>query len=344
MWLRGACAVLVLVGSTLFTGPASAASSCLALRVSSGRGLSTVERVRLPEMTTTTLGEVGYRLNALGYTARQDLAYAMSDSGRVITLDRQGRATDLGPPKRWGRHDLGHMTAGAVSGNVWYVKGYGVLYTIDVNPASPAYLRLTSALTLWPWDLAADVDDFDVDPADGRLYGVAEGNVVSIDPDTGAVRVVPGPVLPWSRAYGGVVLAPDGTLYVTANATSGRSRVYGVVRGVSYTLLASGPPVQDTDMAGCLTARPSPPPTTPPTVPPVPPPVTTPPPPPPSTVLPPPPTPPTVPPSPPPVTTPLPPPPVTTPPSPTPPSTTTTPPPAPPRPRPPAPPPPAPSA
>ena len=254
MLLRGACAALVLVGSTLFTAPAAAASSCVALRVTSGAGLSTVDRVQLPAMASTPLGQVGYRLNALGYSARRDLAYAMSDAGHVVTLDRRGRTTDLGPPRWWGRHDLGHMTAGAISGNVWYVKRYGVLYTIDV-PSS----RLTSALTLRPWSLAAAVDDFDLDPSDGKLYGVAGGDVVSIDPRTGWVRVVPGPRLPWSRAYGGVALS-GGDLYVTANATGGRSRTYRVVRGMSYTELSSGPAVQDTDMAGCLGARPVPPP------------------------------------------------------------------------------------
>src|SRR5207248_2050975 len=106
---------LVLAGSSLFTTPASAVSSCVALRVSSTGGPSTVERVQLPAMAVTRLGEVRYQLNALGYSAAQDLAYGMSATGHVVTLDRRGRASDLGPPMAWGRHDLAGTTAGAVT-------------------------------------------------------------------------------------------------------------------------------------------------------------------------------------------------------------------------------------
>lgn len=292
MLFRAACAALVLVGSTLFIAPASAASSCVALLVSSDGGPSTVERVQLPAMAVTPLGVVAYRLNALGYSAEQDLAYGMSDTGHVVTLDRRARATDLGPPRTAGRHDLTRVTAGAVSGNVWYIKSSGMLYTLDIDPAGPDYLRLESAVSLWPWRLAAAVDDFDVDPVDGGLYGVADGAVAKLDPTTGAVGVLPGARLPGSRAFGGVVISPDGALYVTANSTRGRSRTYRVERGGAYTQLSNGPAFEDTDLAGCLAARPVPPPpaTTPvstsPAPPPPPAPTTTPPPPPPATTTP----------------------------------------------------------
>src|SRR5439155_13429706 len=112
-------------------------------------------------------------------------------------------------------------TAGAIAGNRWYVRQDSDLYTVDIDPASPDYVRVVHRTALRPVSLAVGVDDFAYDPADGLLYGVSTtsrggGSVVTLDPASGKVAVVPGLGFPDGGAYGSVVLA-TGALYATAN-------------------------------------------------------------------------------------------------------------------------------
>ncbi|GAA5170499.1 DUF6923 family protein [Amycolatopsis dongchuanensis] len=277
-------------------GVAAAGASCVALRVRDFGGPSTVDRTEYPAVATTRLGPVPYRLNALGYLRSRDLAFGVTRDGRVVTVDRRGRTSDLGEPAGLA---LDGATAGTISGDVWYVKRGAVLSLVDIKPGK---LSARSRVVLSPATLAADVDDFVAGP-DGDLYGVAaEGAVVSIDPGSGVIQELPGTRLPRASAYGSVVRASDGSLYVTANNVLGRSREYRVVLSgrtvTSVTLLATGTALEGSDAAGCLAALPAPP-----APPPPPPPVVTPPPPPPPPVVTPPP-PPVVKPPPPPVVTP----------------------------------------
>ncbi|KAA9149071.1 hypothetical protein FPZ12_044045, partial [Amycolatopsis acidicola] len=219
-----------------------------------------MDRTEYPEVASTKLGRIPYQLNALGYARGQDLAYGMSSAGHVVSLDRRGTAKDLGPLHGSVRSDFSSATAGAVSGNLWYVKAGRVLYIVDIDPSGD-FLGVRQAITLGP--LAARVDDFDFDPAGGLLYGVASvafdgGVVVTIDPRSGVVRRLSWPALPFSPAYGAVVRSPDGALYVTANQNRGRSRVYRAT-STSVTELAAGLPATNTDAAGCLGALPLPP-------------------------------------------------------------------------------------
>ncbi|TVS99895.1 serine protease, partial [Amycolatopsis bartoniae] len=239
----------------------SAGQSCVAMRVRDDGGPSTVDRTEYPAVATTKLGRVPYRLNALGYLRSRDLAYGVTPDGHVVTIDRRGRTADLGEPD--GR-TLAGATAGTISGKVWYVKRGALLSLVDIEPGS---VSVRSSVVLRPALLAARVDDFVL--VDGLLYGVAsEGEVVTIDPDSGEVRTLPGKELPPASAYGSVVGGPDGALYTTANGVLGRSREYrvvvsgGAVTGVS--LLASGPAVSGSDAAGCLAPLPTPPPPPPP--------------------------------------------------------------------------------
>ncbi|HVV10325.1 DUF6923 family protein [Amycolatopsis sp.] len=306
--------LLLLVLTTLAPDAAAAGATCVALQVRSFSVRSSiVDRTEYPAVATTGLGRVPYQLNALGYARGQDLAYGMASNGDVVTLDRRGRATDLGPLHASARHDFSSVTAGAVSGNLWYVKSGDSLYTVDIQPGDDFLgVRRVTVLT----SLALLVDDFDSDPASGLLYGVASvplvgGVVVTIDARTGVVRRLPWPQLPFSTAYGAVVRAPDGTLYVTANQNRGRSRVYRVTSG-QVSELATGLPASNADAAGCLPPLPVPAPPPPPAPPAPPPPTIAPPPP---TTVAPPPAPPTA--TPPPPTAVPPPPPTATPPPPT---------------------------
>ncbi|WP_253773941.1 DUF6923 family protein [Goodfellowiella coeruleoviolacea] len=301
----GAALATIVLGPALTASSAPAAvqadAGCVIVQVQNKAPVktSTVVRVELPGGRTTPLGERGYHLNAIGYASGQDLVYGMADHYRgrpfwggahVVTIDRDGRMADLGPLRHTGAHPPPHAlptaVAGTIVGNQWYVRKGVELYTVDVDPHSPAYLGVARVTRLRPASLAGLVGDVDVDPADGLLYGVTNahdgsGEVVSIDPGTGAVRVVPGTRLPPSSTFGAVVVGPDRALYVTANLTGGHSRLYRVERGGagSVTRISSGPALVSSDAAGCLTTPAAPPEPEPPTsVPPSPPPPASPPP------------------------------------------------------------------
>jgi hypothetical protein len=320
---RAACAALI---AGLFVVPFPLAKAepagCAFFRVQTGprEGTSTLVRVTLPAGGTTTVAGLGYQVNAIGYARAQDLMYGIADRGRdrhdgahAVTIDRGGRVTDLGAI---GYGTPGHVpwgimldaTAGAVRGNRWYIKKYGSLYTVDLTPGSRSHLAIVDTKPMYPYPLANGLDDFDFDPADGLLYGVSRapdgaGTVDVVDPNTGAVRPVPGPRLPSSRAFGSVTVGWDRAWYVTANDVRGRSRLYRVTRQGAVTELSAGPALSSSDSTGCVSI-----PTPPPSPSPPPAPVSPPPPapaPPPAPMPPPPPAlpPPVVPPPPPPTTT-----------------------------------------
>ncbi|WP_184728640.1 DUF6923 family protein [Saccharopolyspora phatthalungensis] len=260
---------------------AGAAPGCTVLQVRSTvpGANSTLYRVMLPTAESTRLGQLDYRVNALGYAASQGLVYAMAERGRfglytegihVVTLGRSGEVRDLGPVRADQRgtpwHPANTATAGAIKGNRWYVQDGNQLYAVDVDPASRTYLSVLSRTAVqsshWPFAL----DDFDVDPVDGELYGVsmtfsAAAAIVRIDPDSGRVtKLVDAPGLPPST-YGSVVIGSDRALYVTANEVGG---LYRVERDGSVTKLAGVLPMSSSDAAGCLTqAAPMPRPPTP---------------------------------------------------------------------------------
>lgn len=284
----GLLAVVALIALTAsIPGAQAAGASCVAITVRDSGGPSTVSRTEFPADVSTPLGRIPYRLNALGYLKSQDLAYGLTDEGRVVTLDRRGRTSDLGFPDG---PRLAHMTAGVISGNTWYTGKRGLLSTVDIRPGR---LSVRGWVRLHPWPLAGRVDDFVFDPSDGMLYGVASlGLVVRIDPRSGVVVPVPGEPLPVATAYGSAALGPDGTLYVTADVAGGRSREFRVTRGGGWAELGTGPAAAETDEAGCLDplpVAPPPSPAPPPVPPPPPPPAGPPPPPPPSPAGPPPP-------------------------------------------------------
>lgn len=230
---------------------------------------STLVRLELPGGQATPVRELGRHVNAIGYARAQDLVYGLAerlpgrpvwDGPHVVTLDRAGQLTDLGPL----RHGAGNSpapvwpvpTAGTVAGNLWYLRTPGFLYAVDVDPARPGYLSVLRAVPLYPPGFAAWVHDIDADPVDGLLYGVSAaphgGVMVSIDPETGLVRPVPGPRLPASTAYGSVVIGPDRALYVTAHQAQGRSRLYRAGRDGTVREVAAGDPLAGSDAAGCL--------------------------------------------------------------------------------------------
>jgi hypothetical protein len=304
----GALAVAgVLLGASASLAPAANGQGgvCTVLQVQGTRagGSSSLSRVKLPAGSVTQVGSTGFWLNAMGYSSAQNLAYAVADGnahGRfhdgahVVALDRNGHTTDLGPVGRAGARRVTWSlvtgaTAGAIHGNKWYLRVNSTLFTVDIDPASDDYLRVTHITPLRLVSIAVGVDDFDYDPADGLLYGVSmswrgRGSVITIDPVSGAVHPVGVLHIPKGDSAGAVVIGGDGALYVTSNSVTsngvgGRSVLYRVARDQSgeVTEVSSGPRLSTSDAAGCLSES-APPPALPPPPPESPPPPSTPPP------------------------------------------------------------------
>jgi hypothetical protein len=269
---------------------------CEAILVRTGEhGIgTTLSGVTLPSGAERVLHAAPVELNALGYVSSQDLVYGIGDHGHLFRIDRSGGIKDLGYPQGVPRGDLALATAGAAMGGTLVVRLDDRLFTIDVAPSSRTYLSVTRVVRMRPE--ADGLDDFAVDPVDGLFYGVnathGRPSVVSIDPSSGAVRVVATPAgLPThGSSYGAAVIDSSRTLYVLDNDDSHRSRLFAIPRGGPAREVSSAPAVGSSDAAGCL-GMPTPPP------PPPPPPRSTtpapPPPPQPTTTTPPPPPPPT---------------------------------------------------
>ena len=271
----------VLLGASASIAPAAngQGGSCAVVQAQNTRAdrPSALSRVELPGGATTSLGTPGFWLNAMGYSSAQNLVYAVADGSgtkaflagaHVVAIDRDGNTTDLGPVRRAG---AGHVpwsvvtgaTAGAIHGNTWYIRKNSTLYTVDITPGE-SFLTVLKLTPLRLVSLATGVDDFDYDPADGLLYGVSmssrgSGSVVTINPSSGKVDVVPNLQLPGGESAGSVVIGADRALYVTSNREDNRSVVYRVARDGAVTEVSSGPRLATSDVAGCLSMSAPPP-------------------------------------------------------------------------------------
>ncbi|CAL9562154.1 hypothetical protein SUDANB95_04619 [Actinosynnema sp. ALI-1.44] len=259
------------------------ALACVALQVEADHhGPSTVYRLELPSGQAQVLTTLDARVNAVGYSVPQDRVYGVDADGDVVALDRTGRpvARSTGHP-----HVLRHAAAGAVVAEKLVVRVGHLLFWVDIDPKSDKYLRVVREAWLWPPPHALNVDDFDLNPMDGLLYGVAtfpygRAYVVAIDPGTGRVDRVPGTgELPATHGYGAVVMGRDGALYVTSNNHKGRSVLHRVALDGSgaVTEITSRRARWSIDATSCLATPPivdpippdpTVPPTTPPTTPP----------------------------------------------------------------------------
>lgn len=260
------CAVIIIaVLACAMPAPAAAQpGSCGMFQVENALldGRSSFFRVDLPSGATVHVAELNAQVNAIGYAAGQGLLYGMTSRGHVITIDHGGRLRDLGVlrdsgPIRVPSGGLAGAVAGTIAGMVWYLRQGGVLYTVDITPVSGSYLGILRAVKL---GYGGDVDDFDLNPADGLLYGVSPallggGAIAGIDPATGQVRRMPAR-LPGGLSYGAVAVGPDRALYATNNGLLIlRSRLFRIpLDGTGkVTELASRPAVANSDAAGCRT-------------------------------------------------------------------------------------------
>lgn len=289
-----AAAVAALLAATGWLAPTSSRSpaaapdpdGCTILQAENERdgAPTTLRLLSLPDGTTKRLTQAGYWINAMGYSAAQDVVYGVADGTRrgrydhgshAVRIDASGSVTDLGVVGRAGAQRpvwslVTGATAGAIAGNRWYVRQDSDLYTVDIDPSSSDYVRVVHRTALRPVSLAVGVDDFGYDSSSGLLYGVSttsrgDSSVVTLDPSTGKVAVVPGLRFPRGGAYGSVVLGP-GAIYATANRDGRRSVTYRLPRDGSGAAVevSTGPALVSGDAAGCFAEAVPPPPPPPP--------------------------------------------------------------------------------
>jgi hypothetical protein len=257
----------LLVLSAPFASPVARAASpsCEAFGVRSlHRGeLSTFTKVDVSSGGVTEVARLDYAVNALGYSSALRRLVGLTSKGHawwknpshVVLIDTNGVVNDLGPvDAHWFRTD--DVSAGAVVGTTFYVRDNARLHAIDIDPASPSYLKIVRTVVLgWP---ALTLDDFAADP-NGRLTGVSAagggpGEVVTFDPVSGRVlgrtEIA---ALPGGSTYGAVVIDPAGTVFAINNSYRGLSRAYRIT-GAAAVELAPGPAMGMIDAAGCLPA------------------------------------------------------------------------------------------
>jgi hypothetical protein len=259
MTLRGTARLLVdlmLLLTVATTTPAHAgiASSAVpacrnGLYLIAGTALSHLDTTSGRDLPVATLPRP---VNALAYAADQNLFYGVSGH-RVVTVDPAGQLTDRGPVPS----GTSGAYAGAILGDRWFVRSSGALHVLSVDPHSSHYLHVIATA---PVSLTGVLGDWDVDPADGRLYGLVTGGpgpvrLVRIDPGSGAVTVLATPSgLPNHSSYGGVVISagvlsarynPDGTLYSLPLAHPDQ---------ISARHLGGGSATGHDDAAGCPSA------------------------------------------------------------------------------------------
>ncbi|MFD9702159.1 DUF6923 family protein [Lentzea sp. NPDC059081] len=262
-----AASTLVVLSAPFTSAVAQAAPpSCDAYQVRSlNRGnFSTFSKLDVSSGGVTEVARLDYAVNALGYSPALGRLVGLTSKGHqwwknpshVVLIDTKGAVNDLGPVDApWFHTD--DVSAGAVVGTTFYVRDYARLHAIDIDPASPSYLKVVRTVVLgWP---ALALDDFTPNPVTGKLTGVSAGGhgpgeVVTFDPVTGRVvstTEIAG--LPGRSTYGAVVVDAAGTVYAVNNGYQGRSRVYRIT-GTSAAELSTGEQMGMIDAAGCLPA------------------------------------------------------------------------------------------
>jgi len=251
----------------------SAASECeiLFVRSSGHNSLSRLSQVSLPSGDVTDLGGLDYQVNALGYSQSQDVAYGIASRDRngwllrrphLVSIDRRGSVADLGPVRE-GAGGIADPTAGALAGSRLYLRDNHRLFTLDVDPGSSTYKKVSRVVRPSPIWLTMSVDDFAY--SDGLLFGIStfglSAKLVSIDPRTGVSKIVTTvPGVPSTDSYTSVVMLDSRTVAAIHTGYGQRTRVFRIGFDGSSTELASWAAVSGSDAAGCLKQAPPPPP------------------------------------------------------------------------------------
>ncbi len=189
-----------------------------------------------------TVASLSKTVNAIGFVPGSEVLIGVSGS-RAVTIDAQGSVSDRGAAPS----GTAGARAATVSQNRWLVLNDGVLVAVD-----PSSLAVLSRVHLSAF---VDVDDFDVNPGDGKLYGLSTGllqtHLVRIDPATGHVAFLFSyGLLPLFDKYGSVAIDMRGTMHALHN---GSGRMFHIPLGNpgGFTVTNLGLNSGTSDAAGC---------------------------------------------------------------------------------------------
>ncbi|WP_036836504.1 DUF6923 family protein, partial [Pontibacillus litoralis] len=193
---------------------------------------SRVFEINLVTGSSTNLGFItpNGEYNAVGFSVLDNSIYGKANSvDRIFRLNADLSATIFpaipnlpSRPYNVGDVDLnGHLYI--------YTQNDPRFYVIDVDPNSPTYLMLVDptagfVLDTAPFGTAITpilIADWAFNPVDNQLYGILtpSGNVVRIDPLTGAVTTLTTVGVPGGPLYGAVFFDGQGFFYGFNNAT-----------------------------------------------------------------------------------------------------------------------------
>ncbi|WP_053956606.1 DUF7507 domain-containing protein [Inediibacterium massiliense] len=201
--------------------------------VEAGATNSQLVRINLVTGTATVVNpDMGVNINAIGYNILDDMIYGIEDnSTNLVRVAEDGSITNFGaitglPSPSPGRYNVADIDD---QGNMYVTRQLQTtMYVVDVNQNSPTFGQVINTVTL---SEVTNVADWSYSVSDGMLYGVngATGNVVMVNPTTGAVTVLTTNGIPTGSAYGATFMGADGTLYAINNDT-----------GVVYRITISG--------------------------------------------------------------------------------------------------------
>lgn len=191
-------------------------------------------------------------INAIGFNQADGFIYGLSRGSRRLVRVGQGGVAEFVGPTPAGLNT--GSVAGDVANGTYYIEAGSRLIAIDI-----ATNTLRSSRTIAP--APGQITDIAYNPADGHFYSVRfnTGEVVKIDPASGALTVVPGARVPTStRDFGALYFDSDGDLYASRNdgfifrirnpdGSGGRTSI--------ETLTTSGQSATGNDGARCAAAR-----------------------------------------------------------------------------------------
>lgn len=204
----------------------SCASDAFMSQTSTGTWIS----INLGTGSSTSPVNDGYaeQINAIGFNELDGLIYGVANSsaGNYITITSLGisagnyvynTAAVALVPQLVGKN----IVVGDIYNGLLYLReaSASTVYIINVDPASPAYLRLVN--TLNPGSSGVSLTDWAF-TNDGRLYGInnSNGNLIQYDPATGVASAVATGVVAGgtSISYGAVYVDNNDYLYVYRNS------------------------------------------------------------------------------------------------------------------------------
>ncbi|GAA0564852.1 hypothetical protein GCM10009415_54320 [Chitinophaga japonensis] len=192
-------------------------------------------------------------MNSMGYNVKDNHLWAVrSGTNQVVRIGSDWSVQTFAIAGLTGAYHNGDINT---DGIMYFYAASTEIFRIDLNPASPNYLKALPPLTT----VATAIADWAFSPIDGNLYGVEIVNaiprLVRFNPNTGARTVVgdvAGGGIRAATGFGAVYMDVEGSLYLSDNASGSIFKIANPHNGnLTATFMASGPSSGNNDGARC---------------------------------------------------------------------------------------------